>query len=118
MREMLIEAVEKRFGAVEAVPAEHRLEFLTDNGGAYIAADTRAMARSLSLSPINTPMCSPQSNGMAESFVNTFKRDYVARMDLRDAATVLAQLPAAFEHFNGLHSDSALQMRMRPENPS
>ncbi len=25
---------------------------------------------------------------MAETFVNTFKRDYVARMDLSDAATV------------------------------
>lgn len=111
MREMLIDAVEKRFGAVEAVPAEHRLEFLTVDGGAYIAADTRAMARSLGLSPINTPVCSPQSNGMAESFVNTFKRDYVARMDLRDAATVLAQPPAAFEHFNELHPHSALKMR-------
>ena len=44
---------------MEAVPAEHRLEFLTDNGGAYIAADTRAMARSLRLSPINTPVCNP-----------------------------------------------------------
>jgi hypothetical protein len=30
---------------------------------------------------------------MAESFVNTFKRDYMSRMDLRDAPTVLAQLP-------------------------
>jgi len=111
VREMLIEAVEKRFGAVEAVPADHRLEFLTDNGGAYIAADTRAMARSLGLMPVNTPVCSPQSNGMAESFVNTFKRDYVARMDLRDAATVMAQLPAAFEHFNEVHPHSSLKMR-------
>ena len=36
----------------------------------------------------------------AVGFVNTFKRDYVARMNLRDAQTVLEQLPAAFEHFN------------------
>ncbi|GAO23259.1 integrase, catalytic region [Alicycliphilus sp. B1] len=28
-------------------------------------------------------MCSPQSNGLAESFVNTFKRDYMSREDLR-----------------------------------
>jgi len=111
VREMLIEAVERRFGAVEAVPAGHRLEFLSDNGGAYIAADTRALARSLGLQPINTPVCSPQSNGMAESFVNTFKRDYVARMDLRDAQTVMAQLPAAFEHFNEVHPHSSLKMR-------
>jgi len=61
-REMLIEAVEKRFGTVEAVPAGHRLEFLSDNGGAYIAHDTRRIARSLGLTPINTPVCSPQSN--------------------------------------------------------
>lgn len=46
---------------------------------------------------------------MAESFVNTFKRDYVARMDLRDAPTVLAQLPAAFEHFNVVHPHSSLK---------
>lgn len=111
VREMLIEAVEKRFGSVEAVPVDHRLEFLSDNGSAYIAADTRAVARSLGLKPINTPVCSPQSNGMAESFVNTFKRDYVARMDLSDAATVLAQLPAAFEHFNEVHPHSSLKMR-------
>ena len=92
VREMLIEAVERRFGAVEAVPTDHALEFLSDNGGAYIAAETRALARALGLKPINTPVCSPQSNGMAESFVNTFKRDYVARMDRRDARTVLEQL--------------------------
>lgn len=111
VREMLIEAVERRFGAVEAVPAGHELEFLSDNGGAYIAADTRALARSLGLKPINTPVCSPQSNGIAESFVNTFKRDYVARMDLSNARTVLAQLPAAFEHFNEVHPHSSLKMR-------
>jgi putative transposase len=41
VRNMLIEAVEKRFGAVEAVPAGHRLQFLSDNGGAYVAHETR-----------------------------------------------------------------------------
>ena len=111
VREMLIEAVEKRFGAVEAIPAGHALEFLSDNGGAYIAGDTRSVARQLGLTPINTPVCSPQSNGMAESFVNTFKRDYVSRMDLSDAVTVMAQLPAAYEHFNEVHPHSALKMK-------
>ena len=111
VREMLIEAVEQRFGGVDAIPQDHVLEFLSDNGGAYIAADTRSMARQLGLKPINTPVCSPQSNGMAESFVNTFKRDYVSRMDLTDAPTVMAQLPAAFEHFNEVHPHSSLKMR-------
>jgi len=78
--------------------AGHTLEFLTDNGGAYIAHGMRRIARSLGLTPINTPVCSPQSNGMVESFVNTFRRDYESRMDMSDAPTVLAQLAAAFEH--------------------
>ena len=32
-------------------------------------------------------------------------------MDLRDARTVLAQLPVAFEHFNEVHLHSSLKMR-------
>lgn len=111
VRDMLIEAVEKRFSGIEAVPLGHQLEFLTDNGSAYIASETRRIARELGLKPINTPVCSPQSNGMAESFVNTFRRDYLSRMDLRDARTVLAQLPDAFEHFNEVHPHSSLKMK-------
>jgi putative transposase len=111
VREMLIEAVEKRFGNVEAIPRTHVLEFLSDNGGAYIAAETRQIARQLGLKPVNTPVCSPQSNGMAESFVNTFKRDYVSRMDLTDASTVMRQMEAAFEHFNEVHPHSSLKMK-------
>jgi putative transposase len=107
VREMLTEAVEKRFGAVEAVPAKHLLQFLSDNGSAYIAHETRRIVRSLGL----TPVCGPQSNGIAESFVNTFKRAYVSRMDLGDAKTVMAQLPASFEHFNQIHPHSSLKMK-------
>jgi len=44
VREMLIEAVEKRFGAVEAIPAGHLVQFLSDNGSAYIAHETRRIA--------------------------------------------------------------------------
>ena len=77
--------MERRFGATRAVPPGHELEFLTDNGSAYIAKETHSITRPLGLKPVNTPVCSPQSNGMAETFVNTFKRDYMSRMDLRNA---------------------------------
>ena len=111
VREMLIEAVEKCFGAVEAMSAGRLLLFLSDNRSTYITHETRRIARSLGLTPVNTPVCSPQSNGMAESFGNTFKRDYVSRMDLSDAQTVLAQLASAFEHFYEVHPHSSLKMK-------
>jgi putative transposase len=109
VREMLIEAVEKRFGDVDASPSA--LEFLSDNGGAYRAHETHAIAKQLGLTPIHTPVCSPQSNGMAESFVNTLKRDYVSHMDCSTAAAVLSQLPDVFEHFNEVHPHSALKWK-------
>jgi len=109
VREMLIEAVEARFGNVDACPES--LQFLTDNGGAYRAHETHAIALQLGITPIHTPVCSPQSNGMAESFVNTLKRDYVSQMDLSTAETVLAQLPNAFTHFNEVHPHSALKWK-------
>jgi putative transposase len=109
VREMLIEAVEKRFGDVDASP--DTLEFLSDNGGAYRAHETHAIAKQLGLTPIHTPVCSPQSNGMAESFVNTLKRDYISQMDRSTAAAVLSQLPDVFEHFNEVHPHSALKWK-------
>ena len=111
IREMLIEAVEARFGSVEAKPAVLELEFLADNGGAYRSHETHAIARGLGLKPVHTAAYSPQSNGMAESFVNTLRRDYIGQMDLSSAKAVLAQLPAAFEHFNEVHPHSALKYK-------
>ena len=70
--EMLIEAVEKRFGDVEGVPDTHVLEVVSDNGRAYIAAETRQIARQLGLEPVNTPVCNPQSNGIAIGLEVTF----------------------------------------------
>ena len=65
----------------------------------------------LTIEPVHTPVCSPQSNGMAESFVNTFKRDYVSLMDRSTAEVVLAQLPDAFTHFNEVHPHSSLNLK-------
>lgn len=73
------------------------MEFLSNHGGAYRVHETHAIAKQLGLTPVHTPVCSPQSNGMAESFVNTLKRDYVSQMDCSTAAAVLNQLPRVFE---------------------
>ncbi len=50
-------------------------------------------------------------NGMAESSAAPSGRDYESRMDLSNTPTVLAQLAAAFEHFNEVHPHSSLKMR-------
>jgi hypothetical protein len=41
------------------------------------ATQTRAFAQALNLTPCFTPVASPESNGLSEAFVKTFKRDYV-----------------------------------------
>ena len=46
-------------------------------GSPYIAGKTQIFARQLGLKPCFTPVQSPQSNGIAEAFVKTLKRDYV-----------------------------------------
>lgn len=101
--------VETRFGTVEACSGE--LQCLSDNGGADRAHETHAVARELGITPLHPPMCSPQSNGVAESFVNTFNRDYMSQMDRSTAAIVLAQLPDGFTHFNEVHPHSALKLK-------
>jgi transposase InsO family protein len=47
VRDMMIEAVEARFG--QASIGSARLEFLSDNGGAYRAHETHALARAMGL---------------------------------------------------------------------
>ncbi|QTP35999.1 hypothetical protein B7759_04634 [Burkholderia glumae] len=90
---------------------ESEIEWLSDNGSGYTAEETRQFAALLGLKPLTTPVCSPQSNGMAESFVKTMKRDYVAIMPKPDAATAARNLAIAFEHYNEKHPHSALKYR-------
>jgi transposase InsO family protein len=96
VRDMMLAAVETRFGAHRA---PHQIEMLTDNGSPYIAKETRVFARQLGLKPCYTPVKSPQSNGISEAFVNTLKRDYVNITPLPDAATVLGLISGWFEDY-------------------
>lgn len=108
VRDMMLEAVEKRFSGLRAALP---VEWLTDNGSPYTAKDTRDFATALNLVPCFTPVQSPESNGMAESFVKTFKRDYVRVNPLPDAITALRQIARWFEDYNQNHPHSGLRMR-------
>src|SRR5215510_12472987 len=63
------------------------------------------------LDPRTSPIESPQSNGMAEAFVRTIKRDYVRVSPCPDADTVMHQLSAWINHYNEVHPHKALGYR-------
>jgi putative transposase len=108
IRDLMVESIERRFGSN---PLPHPIQWLSDNGSRYRAHKTIDFATRLGLVPCFTPVRSPQSNGMAESFVKTFKRDYVYVHDRPDAQTVWSQLSAWFGDYNESHPHKALQMK-------
>ncbi|HBZ1173933.1 TPA: IS3 family transposase [Klebsiella pneumoniae] len=108
VQDVMSGAVERRFG--NELPASP-VEWLTDNGSCYRANETRQFARMLGLEPKNTAVRSPESNGIAESFVKTIKRDYISIMPKPDGLTAAKNLAEAFEHYNEWHPHSALGYR-------
>ena len=89
IQDLMIQSVEKRFRGLKA---SRRIEWLSDRGAIYRCLKTVQMARQLGLKSCFTKAYSPQSNGMAESFVGTIKRDYVYVSDCSDAQTTLRLL--------------------------
>ena len=69
------------------------------------------MARALGLKLLFTPVRSPESNGMSESFVKTLKRDYARLNVLTDAHAILAMLPNWIEDYCEVHPHSGLKFR-------
>ena len=74
IRDLMVASVERRFAAHRA---PHPVQCLTDNGTPSAAVRTVELATALNLEPCFTPVENPESNGMAQAFVKTFKRDYV-----------------------------------------
>jgi transposase InsO family protein len=65
----------------------------------------------LTLKPCFTPVKSPQSNGISESFANTIKRNYVRISPLPNADQALVLRATWFEAYNENHPHSGLKMR-------
>ena len=78
-RDLMVACVERRYGISKAA---HPVEWLSDNGSAYTAKDTLHTAMALGLKLCFTPVRSPESNGIAEAFVKTFKTRLCSAVDL------------------------------------
>ena len=107
VRDLMVACVEQRFGATQT---PHAVEWLSDNGSAYIAKQTSETATALGLRLAFTPVRSPESNGISEAFVKTLRRDYARLSILPDAETAMWLLPGWFEDYNTLHPHSGLRM--------
>ena len=105
--ELIICSVDKRFSCGRP---SRKIQWLSDRGSIYRAEFTQEVARSANLQPCFTAAYSPSSNGMAEAFVGTFKRDYVYTNDCYSAGEVLKMLPGWFDDYNCKAPHSALQM--------
>ena len=79
---------------------------LTDNGSIFAAYRTLEIAAALNLEPCFRPVQSPESNGMAEAFVKTFKRDYVRVNPIPDASSALMRIDKWMEDYNSEHPHS------------
>jgi putative transposase len=108
IQELLITTVENRF---EGTRAPRQVEFLSDRGAIYRAYNVQTLARSLNLKSCFTAPYSPESNGMAEAFVNTIKRDYVYTNDCDTADNVLKMIKDWFKDYNTNAPHSALGMK-------
>jgi putative transposase len=106
--EMMVGCVEKRFGVIRA---PRPVQWLSDNGSIFAAHKTIDVAVALNLAPCFTPIESPESNGMAEAFVKTFKRDYVRVNPIPNAAAALALIDHWIEDYNTMHPHSRLGYR-------
>lgn len=108
IRDRMVRSVEQRFGAIRA---HHPVQWLSDNGSIFAARKTIEIALALNLVPCFTPVESPESNGMAEAFAKTFKRDYVRVNPIPDAAAALALIDPWREDDNTVHPHSRLGYR-------
>jgi putative transposase len=107
VQDLMIDCVERRFATTRLTSP---VEWLADNGSAYTAKATLDTATALGLRLAFTPPRSPESNGIAEAFVKTLKRDYVRVTVLPDAPTTLQLVPTWIADYNACHPHSGLRM--------
>lgn len=92
IRDLMLESVEKRFG--DQMPATP-VKSLSDNGAAYTANQTRLLVRQIGLQPLTTPLCSPQTNSMAQIFGRRSNVITVRPIQIGEGAALPGDCPQA-----------------------
>lgn len=106
LQEMVREAVFRRFG--EDREKARGLQFLSDNGPEYACDRLRTVLQGFGIQVCRTPCRSPQSNGVAESFFKTLKRDYVYQGELENFAEVGRKLEGWLRDYNEIGPHGSL----------
>ena len=88
IRDLMLETIEYRLGKAFC---EKPIHWLTDNGSCYRAKQTLGFGKRLGLHIRTTMPYSPEWCRMGETFVKTFKRDYVCFSNLKDPKTLVAK---------------------------
>ena len=107
MQTLVKVSLRRRFSR-ETVPNNKKIEFLSDNGPEYRKISFRRFLRHVGFEVCNTPLRSPESNGIAEAFFKSFKRDYVYQHLCETFDEVGAKIPAWVEDYNTQAPHSAL----------
>jgi len=94
---LILMSVVTRFGGIKA---PRKIQWLSDRVGIYLAGVTQEVAQKHNLVPNYTVAYGPDSNRMAETLVQTIKRDNVYVNDCLDPVTVLGMLTRWFEDYN------------------
>jgi len=108
VQELLLVSVLNRFYKTKA-PRE--IQLLSDRGLVYRSPATQQYAKQLNLKSCFTAAYSPYSNGMAEAFVNTIKRDYVYVNDCENSEQTIKDLKTWILDYNENAPHSSLKMQ-------
>jgi putative transposase len=108
IRDLMTECVEFRFGKITKLARP--IQWLSDNGPCYTSRETVQFARDLGFEVCTTPSYSPESNGMAEAFVKTFKRDYASLDKIENAISIMSKLSSWFNDYNENAPHQGLKM--------
>jgi len=108
LQEMIREAIFRRFGRSRR--KSDGLEFLSDNGPEYACHKLRGVLRSFGMDKCRTPRRSPESNGIAERFFGTLKRDYVYQGELENFEEIGRKITGWIKDYNEVAPHSALGM--------